>query len=492
MSQQRPLILIADDERDIRFILKDALESAGYEVIEAADGGQTRERVGRDHPALVLLDIRLPVVDGMLLLQEFRAAGIDMGIVVMTAHGTEQLAVNAMKEGADDYLPKPFHPDDILLVVRRVLHHRALERTSAALSREIEQEKRRLEAIFSQMNQGLLTAAPDLVVDSCNPRAQAILALPPDRIVGRRLSDIFPPIFSGAPEGVFPDTFSSGAGSESEIVLPDGTVKPVLLSFAPIAPVEGEGGGWIAVFQDMTRLKTLEREKGEFVSMIAHDLKGPLTSIFATLELVLDGTLGEVGEKQREFLNIAHSNTIKLQKMIDTFLEAYRMEAGKVPFSIAPVKPANFIAQVYERYLPVAKERAFDFSISVETDLPPLAGDAEHLSRILDNFLSNAFKFTPDGGRITLAAGRDPEAPQERLRVTVTDNGPGIPAADLPHIFEKFSQGRRRSGVGGIGLGLAYSRMAVERHGGTISVASTEGNGSTFWFTIPFSVPRAP
>jgi hypothetical protein len=487
MVERRTLILIADDERDIRFILRDVLESAGYSVIEAADGAEAREAVTKRHPTIVLLDVRLPVVDGMTLLGEFRTEHPETGVVVMTAHGNEQLAVSAMKLGADDYLPKPFHPDDILFVIDRVLRRRELERTSASLSRQIEGDKHRLEAIFSQMAQGLLTTGPDLLVTSCNPRAEEILGLPAARILDHHLGELFPQLFTGA----IPHPLAAGStgptGVEVELLRPDGTLRPLLLSFGAIAPVEGMGGGWVAVFQDLSEVKALEREKGEFVSMVAHDLKGPLTSIFATLELMLDGTLGEVGERQKEFLGIAHANTIKIRKMIDTFLEAYRIEAGKVPFTIAPVNPATFIAQVHQRYLPVAEERSFDFSLRIAPDLPKINGDAEHLSRILDNILSNAFKFTPDGGRIELAAERDPESPAQRLRVTVRDNGPGIPASDLPRIFEKFSQGRRHTDAGGIGLGLAYCRMAVERHGGRITVESLEGKGTTFAFTLPFA-----
>lgn len=235
-------------------------------------------------------------------------------------------------------------------------------------------------------------------------------------------------------------------------------------------------------------LKALDREKRDFVSMLSHDLKNPITAVIGSVDLVREGRLGPVNPEQAEYLMSAIDSCIEVVAMIDNLLDIHRFEAGKMQFRKTQVNLADLVRQVTTSYRGITQHAHIRLTTLIDDGLPELNLDRGKFSRVLANLLSNAVKFTPEGGEIIVTCSQGISADSElAIILSVKDTGDGIPANDLPLIFDRFVQARNRGsrGGGGCGLGLAFCKMTVEAHSGTISADSREGHGSEFIITLP-------
>jgi two-component system sensor histidine kinase GlrK len=238
------------------------------------------------------------------------------------------------------------------------------------------------------------------------------------------------------------------------------------------------------------KLQELDDMKAEFLAHISHELRTPLASIREGTQLLLDEIPGPLSQTQRETLRIMKDSSDRLMRLISTLLDLSKMEAGLMEYRIA----FTDLARVAESS--VNKVRLLAEGRHVQIVIEPLQGrlwlqiDGGRIEQVLDNLLSNALKFSPDGSSVTLRM--EPVPQQEIVQVSVADTGPGIPPEDLPHIFERFYQGRTaaRTSMAGSGLGLALAKKVVEAHGGWIWVESELGKGTTVWFTLPLK--RSP
>jgi signal transduction histidine kinase len=228
---------------------------------------------------------------------------------------------------------------------------------------------------------------------------------------------------------------------------------------------------------EVTRLKT------EFVSLVSHELRTPLTSIAGYVELLSEERVGAVAGEQREYLAIVNHNVDRLIELIDDLLDISRIEAGKVTLRRTTLDLLPLIQGVASLLRPQLEAKGQQLSLDLPPTLPPIAGDAERLTQILTNLMSNAYKYTPAGGSITIIL-----RPEDgRVRIDVRDTGIGLSPDDQAQVFIPFfrAQHRATQAVGGTGLGLAITRLLVELHGGEITVTSALGQGSTFSFTLP-------
>jgi two-component system, sensor histidine kinase and response regulator len=235
-------------------------------------------------------------------------------------------------------------------------------------------------------------------------------------------------------------------------------------------------------------LKALDREKRDFVSMLSHDLKNPITAVIGSVDLVREGRLGPINNEQAEYLQSAIDSCIEVVAMIENLLDIHRFEAGKMQIKQNPANLAEIVKQVCTSFKGVAQHARIRLTTNIDDTMPPMPLDRGKFSRVLANLLSNAVKFTPEGGEITVNCSMGiAENSDLAVILSVKDTGDGIPAEDLPLIFDRFVQARNRGsrGGGGSGLGLAFCKMTVEAHSGTISAASREGHGSEFTITLP-------
>jgi signal transduction histidine kinase len=233
------------------------------------------------------------------------------------------------------------------------------------------------------------------------------------------------------------------------------------------------------------KLKELDQLKSDFISVVSHELRTPLTSIKAFTELILIKPR-MTAEKRSRFLSIINNETDRLARLINDILDLTKIEAGKLSWHVTQVSLPEVIRTSVTNIQSLADNKSLIMELNMPDPLPRLYGDRDRLVQVITNILSNAIKFTPDGGRISIEASYE-EQPRRQIMVHITDTGVGIPHKHLNSIFEKF----RRAGDAltniseGTGLGLAITKQIVEYHGGRIWAESTPGSGSTFSFTLP-------
>jgi two-component system phosphate regulon sensor histidine kinase PhoR len=238
--------------------------------------------------------------------------------------------------------------------------------------------------------------------------------------------------------------------------------------------------GSLLLVQDLTRLRRLETVRRDFISNLSHELRTPLASLRALAETLQDGALDDPPAARR-FVDQIQIEVDALTQMVNELLELSKIESGRFALDRSPVAAYDLLASAAQR-MQLQAERA-DLTLRVEcaNDLPNVQIDAQRLEQVLVNLIHNAVKFTRPGGEIVLSAEPDDGS----IRVAVRDTGVGIPADEVPRIFERFYRVDKSRTGNGTGLGLSIAKHIVEAHGGEIWVKSAEGKGSTFYFTIP-------
>lgn len=251
------------------------------------------------------------------------------------------------------------------------------------------------------------------------------------------------------------------------------------------AGADDEIGRLAASFNHMAaQLGNLERLRRDFIANISHELRSPLTSMRGFLQGVLDGTVPP--EERESYLRLAFDETRRLSRLVNDLLDLAALEAGEVAFSMAEVNPREILLRAAAKMEPQAAPK--DLSLRVEAgETAPVWADPDRLEQVVINLLDNAVRFTPPGGAVTVSAREEGGA----VAIAVSDTGPGIPPEDLDRIWERFYKAdrARTRAAGGTGLGLAIARELVERLGGTISVESRVGEGTTFTVTLPARRP---
>jgi two-component system phosphate regulon sensor histidine kinase PhoR len=500
-------ILIVDDEPDIALILKLQLEDAGYRTVRARDGVEALECLAREAFELVLLDIKMPRMDGLQVLKAIMEKDENGAVIMMTAHGSEDIAVDAMKRGAIDYIAKPFSTEEIVKKVEHAIRFSRTRQENLILQQTLEEERKKTEAILQGMADLLIAVDAQGTIMTVNRKAEEVLGSNRAKLVGA-------PIEDALKTDILPDMLpckvvlqtSAPCLDVAYTINPDDAGMPVLASATPLFNGSGQLAGAVEIIRDMTRLKELEQEKEDFVSMLSHDLKTPITSIVGALDLVREGRLGKVNEEQKDYLEMAVESCGEMVGLIDTLLDVYRFEAGKMVLSFREEEPQALIQRTMVKFRSVAKRTGISLYATIPEDLPLVRVDRQKFARLLNNLLSNAVKFTSEGGEIELKAEQVDDMAAIRARISeqlypaaarpdakgyllmsVRDSGVGIPAGDLTTIFNRFTQARnRRLGKShGTGLGLTFCRKVMDAHKGYIWAESIKEKGSTFYLLFP-------
>ncbi len=251
----------------------------------------------------------------------------------------------------------------------------------------------------------------------------------------------------------------------------------------PVRTSTNEFLGRLYIFHDVSHEREVERLRNEFFSMVSHELRTPLTSIKGYVDLLQSGATGEVSPEQREFLDIIKTNTDRLVKLINDLLDLSRIDAGRLDLHLQAVDITLLARQVVNTLRPLINDKQQHVTLDLAPNTPPVWADNDRVVQILTNLISNAHKYTPNGGTIAITI----RPVNDHVRVDVQDNGIGISPEDQPHLFSRFFRAKNRvtQQSPGTGLGLAITRSLVEMQGGEIFVTSIPNQGSTFSFTLP-------
>jgi signal transduction histidine kinase len=250
---------------------------------------------------------------------------------------------------------------------------------------------------------------------------------------------------------------------------------------APILNSRKEVTGVILVLKDVTEQLEHDELKRGVISTVSHQLKTPLTSIRMALHLLLEEKVGYLTPKQMDLLIAAREDSDRLDRILENLLDMSRIASGKVAMELQAAQPHQMILTAVESYRAAARQRGVELKTDLPDDLPDVLADTIQIAHVFANLLFNAMKYTDSGGMITLSA----QADQEHVRFSVSDTGKGIPEEHLPKIFDRFFRVPGQEHETGTGLGLSIVKEIVEAHGGSVSVDSHVGEGTTFSFTLP-------
>jgi signal transduction histidine kinase len=237
------------------------------------------------------------------------------------------------------------------------------------------------------------------------------------------------------------------------------------------------------ILRDITERKNLDSLRDDLISMIYHDLRSPLANVVSSLDVLATALPQEGDPAFKSLLNIAIRSTERIQRLTNSLLDINRLEAGQPVGKRQPATPLSLIGDAVDAITPTSQSKNLEVIASIAPDLPPVMVDVDMVRRVLINLLENATKYTPTGGKIQVGARQENGA----ILFWVNDNGPGIPPGERDRIFDKFTRLHAKDGPRGLGLGLAYCRLAVVGHGGKIWVDPEPGIGSSFKFTLPIS-----
>lgn len=362
------------------------------------------------------------------------------------------------------------------------------ERLREALSLN-EEEREKLASILSNMNDGLIATDEQGRVIVINRRAKHILQVNEDTTLGQPLTEVL---------ALSPDVVRQMSESEdtSETLLKlvhASEDEPffVRATFTQIHSHSKESGtsGTIVVLQDVTDQEKLEQSRREFVANVSHELRTPLTTIKSYLEALGDGAMEEP-ELGQKFVSVARNETERMIRLVTDLLQLSRLDSKQAIISRETTDVGDMLEEVADRFSFQLNQQSIKIDIKVEPDVPEIKLDRDRIDQVLDNLVSNAIKYTPEGGHIRIGARRTEPA---LLEITVQDDGIGIPKKDLNRIFERFyrvDKARSRS-MGGTGLGLSIAREIVKAHGGTIQLESEYGHGTKVTFTLPYQQEEA-
>jgi signal transduction histidine kinase len=281
----------------------------------------------------------------------------------------------------------------------------------------------------------------------------------------------------------------SAESREWTYVRDDGSTFPVALSVTKRVDESGETVGYLFVAADVTQAREVARLKDEFVGLISHELRTPLSSILGYLELLRDDEANPLSEDQEQYLGVAERNAHRLLRLVGDLLFTAQVESGKFPLDLRNVELEHIVTAAVESARPAAAAAGITLNEEVADATPVTHGDPVRLGQVCDNLISNAIKFTPKGGMVTVSLAKT----QNDAVITVRDTGMGIAASELDQLFSRFFRASTatRNAVPGVGLGLTISKAIVTAHHGEMGVSSEEGVGTEFSVTLPLSAQPA-
>ena len=338
---------------------------------------------------------------------------------------------------------------------------------------EVQGERDKLNTLFLHMSDGVAAFTTDGRLIHMNPAAESLLGVRMEDDLG--FDEMFADLDMPNSDETAMRTFLT-----SEITR-FGRVLSVTL--APYGALDGEGGV-IAVIHDITEQRRLDDARREFVANVSHELRTPLTNIRSYTETLLDAAGDIPIDTEKQFLGVISSESERMARIVTDLLTLSKLDYGRMELRMTRFSLEDMLHNVANAMKLTAEDSGHELAVDTPDDLPKIVGDRERIEQVVVNILSNAVKYTPSGGHIRLSAR---ELSGNRVRITVEDDGVGIPAADVPRLFERFyrvDKARSRA-AGGTGLGLAIAKEIVEQHEGKIALASEYGKGTTVTITLP-------
>jgi two-component system phosphate regulon sensor histidine kinase PhoR len=477
----QPRILVIDDEQRIREGCFKILTKESCLVDVAESGEQGLDMIAENYYDIILTDLMMPGISGMEVIAKVREQHLDTVVIVITGFATLEHSIEAMKKGAFDFIPKPFTPEQLRVVVGK-----AVEMTRTL--QDIATEKTRFKTLVNYLAGGVLVTDRHKNIILNNPALLRMLHYDGEPLNDKPLTSLTTDeALNGIIDGILELNPGEFKVLSTEIVPPDKgeAISDQLYLRAQAVPFKSRSGeilGSVTIIDDITHLKRLDEMKSEFVSMVSHELRSPLSTILSQIKVITDGLAGDLSAKQADIL---HKMSRKVEGLVDLtndLLDLSRIEAGLIVQDKGQVQLMDILEKLVEFMQSRAREKDIRLTLK-KADLPVINADPKSMEEVFSNLITNAIIYTPEGGKVNVAG----EVKGDFLEIRVSDTGYGIASDQLPLIFERFYRVKtdKTRYIVGTGLGLPIVKSIVEAHNGTVRVKSKEGVGSTFSIRLP-------
>jgi signal transduction histidine kinase len=483
-------ILVVDDTNSTRYSTARILRAAGVEVIEATNGQQALEMA--PGCGAIVLDVNLPDMDGFEVCRRLRAGAVNARVPVIHLSAQrlrDEDKIRGLEAGADAYLTHPVEPGVLVATINALLRARAAEHAEM-LSRA------RFEAVFRTAPVGIAVLSADGQLHESNAEMHRIFDIRADDAVGlqARLRDVLSQCVGEGGEGRHASTVVTLQAPAHPLylecratALDDETRLLIVVDATTKHLLEVERERLLDVERDARRhAEDASRAKDSFLALLSHELRNPLAPISSAAKL-LQMAPGEPAVAERAS-GVIVRQVRHMKELVDDLMDVSRVTRGLVELERVPLDVRGVVDAAVEQVRPLLESRGHMFVPMLPATPVVVDGDRTRLVQVVANLLNNAAKYTPSGGRIELELSGDRD--RDRAMIQVRDNGVGISADLLPHIFDLFTQAERTPdrAQGGLGVGLALVRSVVQLHGGDVQASSPgERAGSTFTVTLPVS-----
>lgn len=511
-------ILIADDSPTVRDMLSSILEKEGFTTVSASNGIEAIKAAYQEYPDLILLDIFMPLMNGYQVCRLLKNDNMvsSIPILMLTSAEGKQEKFWSLETGADEFMVKNFDtPQTIIKTVNKFIADyfkikqklplipvsapsgsvEILSKVTALLDKQLYNstlEKIKLEIIFASLSEGLVVVDGNKAIMSFNRAIEEMMGVASKDTLGKKCCEVFLGTFC-KDTCYIDEAFTHNKNIvdvEFELILSGAKKMSALGSISVLSGDEGKIVGAVCVFKDITKIRAAEQMKADFVSMVTHELKAPLSIIKASANNILDGISGEINRDQKTCLDIIKNTSERLLGLANDLLDLSKLESGAYELNLEDVDIREVIQNCLKDFEILISQKKLKVSFDSKKEFPLARADFNKLEQVFINLISNAVKFTPVAGEIRINA----EVGDDVIKFSVSDTGKGIPKDAQERIFDKFQQiyDKEARKLGGTGLGLSVTRAIVEAHKGQIWVESPPtgeerglGKGSKFIFTIP-------
>jgi two-component system phosphate regulon sensor histidine kinase PhoR len=475
-----PTILVVDDEERVREGCRKVLAREGYEVSIAECGDRGLKMIERQHYDIILLDLMMPSLSGFDVLAHVKALHPDSLVIVISGYATLENSIEAMKRGAFDFIPKPFSPEQLRVLIKKAIeYNRAMQ--------DIADEKSRMRVLINRLSDGVMATDSRKRVVLANPAFLRMLGCHEVQAVGRSVDEV---IHYEQIEQMIDKALAISGKELVELTeeicceAEEGQPGPVLSARClPYIDRAGRNVGTITVLHDITALKRMDQIKSDFVSMVSHEIRSPLNSVLAQMDVVLDGLAGKVTKRQQEILSRASEKIMSLLSMSSELLDLARIESGLISQEKEQLNLADILEDQVAFHGAKAQAKRIALELEPLPELAPVFAERRNMEEVFSNLISNAINYTPEGGKVTVAAAME----SGYLRASVRDTGIGMAPEELGQIFKPFYRIKsdKTRLIIGTGLGLPIVKTIVEAHNGFIRVESEPERGSAFHVYLP-------
>ncbi len=481
MSEGVHILLVEDDPKKRRAAVR-ALGGNGWTISEAGSGAEALGTLRRGGDFVVLLALR-DLADREVVTR-IAADHPDTPVVIVSGTDDVAAAIDAMQRGAWDYVvtrPRGGHLAHLPHVIARALERRQLLRDRNHYREDVEA----LAAALRGTTDGVVMLDRTGRIAFVNRALAQAWKGSEAQIVGRRLEEF---VHVPGDQVELGDVLTaigergrwSGELRTRDVEPPQGVWDVTL---TPVRTMPGEARSAIGIFRDVSEKHALEQLRADFLSMVTHDIKVPLTVILGYTEMLTDPE-PPPDQIPPDILTRIRESGETIHALVCNFLDLSRIEAGRMTLDPRPFDLVEMLSHAIEHYESTARRKGVRLAFEA-APLPPVVADESQLQRVVANLLGNAIKYTATGGHVTVSTARENGC----YAVAFRDTGRGIPADEIPHLFEKYRRVREAKRTEGTGLGLFIAKTIVEAHGGDIRIESAPGKGSTFTVLLPAGRP---